>query len=72
MHPHAVLHRADRDLEAGGRVQPLHRPDAALGARRSEEGKERLNTVLYVLAECCRERGGAHHAVHAAHACPHL
>ena len=22
---------------------------------RSEEGKERLNTVLYVLAECCRE-----------------
>ena len=33
---------------------------------RSEEGKPRLRTVLYYLAECCRARGGVrrpHHAL---------
>ena len=37
---------------------------------RSEEGKARLNTVLYALAECCR--GRADRAVHAQDARAHL
>ena len=39
-----------------GECNSLHPTlDAALGARPQRRGQERLNTVLYVLAECCRE-----------------
>ncbi|MEI3427960.1 MAG: class I tRNA ligase family protein [Christensenellales bacterium] len=34
-------------LAAHRRVQQVHRPDAALGAGQSEEGKHRLSTVMY-------------------------